>query len=291
MLLETIEPQRTSLDMTDLTGRVAVVTGAASGIGLALARRLCAAGAHLVLADSDGERLGQAAGGMDALCLEVDVRNPDDMARLASAARDRFGGVHILCANAGVSRMAAIERLTPGDWRWLFDVNLFGAVNSVNAFLPLLKVSPDGAHILFTASLSSFYATRAQAAYAATKYALAAFGETLALELQAEQAAVGVTLLCPGPVRTNIRTGYERREPRYRDSVSASSNPQDPHEAAFRSGTADEDWASPEDVAKIAIAAMQSGQLFAITHPGLMAAALARNDAISNAVKWAETLA
>ncbi|MEI9965582.1 MAG: SDR family NAD(P)-dependent oxidoreductase [Caulobacteraceae bacterium] len=197
--------------MADLAGKAAVITGGASGIGLGLARRLKAEGMQVLIADSDAEALAAAAAELGVPGVAVDVREPQSVQALAREAQARFGAVHLLCANAGVSRMGAITRLTPQDWRWLFDVNLFGAVNTVQAFLPLLKANPDGGHVLITGSLSSLYATRAQAAYGATKYALAAFAETLALELQAEGAGVGVSLLCPGPVRTNLGSSYARR--------------------------------------------------------------------------------
>ncbi len=211
MLLGWIKTGSTPMDFSNLAGKTAVITGAASGIGLALARRLRAEGMELVLADLDGAALAVVAAELGALGAVTDVRQPESVQALAQAAVERFGGVDLLCSNAGVSRMAGIERLTLPDWRWLLEVNLFGAVTVTETFLPILKRNLTGAHILFTASLSSLYPTRAQAAYGATKYALAAFGETLALELEAEEAKVGVTLLCPGPVRTNIGTGYGKR--------------------------------------------------------------------------------
>jgi NAD(P)-dependent dehydrogenase (short-subunit alcohol dehydrogenase family) len=275
MLLETIAIGQTPMNMTDLTGKTAVVIGAASGIGLALARRLKTEGMQLVLADHHRETLDQVAAELDAPGILTDIRDPDSLKALADAAVARFGKVHLLCSNAGVSRMAGIERLTIQDWRWLFDVNLFGAVNAVHAFLPILKANPDGAHIVFTASLSSFYPTRSQAAYGATKYALAAFGETLALELQAEGAKVGVTLLSPGPVRTNIGTGYARRE---------ATGP-DIHEQAFRGGVVDTDWTTPDRVAEAALAGMRRGELWVITHPDLMSSTLDRNAQIAAAAE------
>jgi NAD(P)-dependent dehydrogenase (short-subunit alcohol dehydrogenase family) len=284
MLLETIAIGETPMDMTDLTGKVAVVIGAASGIGLALARRLKGEGMQLVLADHHRETLDQAAAELGAPGILTDIRDPDSLKALADAAVTRFGQVHLLCSNAGVSRMAGIERLTIQDWRWLFDVNLFGAVNAVHAFLPILKANPDGAHILFTASLSSFYATRSQAAYGATKYALAAFGETLALELQAEGAKVGVTLLSPGPVRTNIGTGYARREEQYRAPPAEATSP-DIHEQAFRGGVVDTDWTTPERVADAALAGMRRGELWVITHPDLMHSTRDRHSAIEAAAE------
>ncbi len=285
MLLETIETGQTPLDMADLEGKTAVVIGAASGIGLALARRLKSEGMQLVLADSDKEALDRAAAELGAPAVLTDIRDPASVQSLADQAVARYGNLHLLCSNAGVSRMAGVERLTLQDWRWLFDVNLFGAVNAVAAFLPILKASPDGAHILFTASLSSFYPTRAQAAYGATKYALAALGETLALELQAEGARVGVTLLCPGPVRTNIGTGYAKREDQYRAPASQDGTGTDIHEQAFRNETIESDWSTPDLIAEEALQGMRRGEMWVITHPRLMSAALARNQAIAEAAE------
>lgn len=287
MLLETIETGQTPLDMAALEGKTAVVIGAASGIGLALARRLKSEGMQLVLADSDKEALDRAAAELGAPAVLTDIRDPASVQSLADQAVARYGNLHLLCSNAGVSRMAGVERLTLQDWRWLFDVNLFGAVNAVAAFLPVLKASPDGAHILFTASLSSFYPTRAQAAYGATKYALAALGETLALELQAEGARVGVTLLCPGPVRTNIGTGYAKREDHYRAPASQDVAGTDIHELAFRSETIEADWSTPDLIAEEALQGMRRGEMWVITHPRLMSAALARNQAIAEAAERA----
>ncbi|MBN8832369.1 MAG: SDR family NAD(P)-dependent oxidoreductase [Sphingomonadales bacterium] len=287
MLLETIATGHAPLDMHHLDGKTAVITGAASGIGLALARRLKAEGMTLVLADQDRAALDSAAGELGAHAVLTDIRDPESVRALADAAVAQCGGAHLLCSNAGVSRMAGIERLTLQDWRWLFDVNLFGAVNVVNAFLPILKANPDGAHILFTASLSSFYPTRAQAAYGATKYALAAFGETLALELQAEQARVGVTLLCPGPVRTNIGTGYGKRAARYRTPAPAPDAGLDVHEQAFRDETFASDWTSADHVADAALAGLRRGELWVITHPDLMSATRARHAGIEQAAERA----
>lgn len=288
MLLEWIKTGSTPMDFTDLSGKVAVITGAASGIGLALARRLKAEGMELVLADLDGAALGAVADELGALGVVTDVRSPESVQALAQAAVERFGKVDLVCSNAGVSRMAGIERLTLHDWRWLFEVNLFAAVTVTQTFLPILKANPSGAHILFTASLSSLHPTRAQAAYGATKYALAAFGETLALELEADEAKVGVTLLCPGPVRTNIAKGYGQREAEYRAPDVAASQEPDRHELAFR-GTVDEsDWSTPEAVADAALAGMRRGELWVITHPQLMGSVFARNAAMAEASERAE---
>ncbi len=192
--------------------------------------------------------------------------------------------MHLLCANAGVSRMAGIKRLSPEDWRWLFDVNLFGAVHTVTAFLPVLAANPDGGQLLITASLSSLYATRAQAAYAATKYALAAFAETLALELDAEGSKVAVSLLCPGPVRTNLGASYARRGAEYRAAAPAAEAEPDIHERAFRAQVEPGDWSTPDEIADLAVEGLKRGEFWIITHPQLMGAVEARHRAIAEAV-------
>ncbi len=282
MLLEMIERRR-AVPLSDLAGRTAVITGAASGIGLALGRRLKAEGMGLVLIDLDAEALDAAAAELGALAIPADVRDAEAMRAAAAQVMERFGHVSLLCSNAGVSKMAGVRRLTAQDWRWVFDVNLFGAVNVVTAFLPALDASPDGGHVLITASLSSLYATRSQAAYAATKYAVAAFGETLAMELQAEGSKVGVSLLCPGPVRTNIAQGYARREARYRTPEAETDAGPDVHFEAFMGAVVESDWSTPEQVADIAIDGVRRGDFWIITHPQLMASVDDRSRAITEA--------
>ena len=282
MLLETIRTGTTPMDVADLHGKTAVVTGGASGIGLALARRLKAEGMAIMLADVDAASLEAAAAGLGVPSVVADVRDPESMAELADAAVERLGAIHLLCANAGVSRMAGITRLSPEDWRWLFDVNVFGAVNTVHAFLPALKANPEGGHVLITASLSSLYATRAQAAYGATKYALAAFGETLALELQAEGSKVGVSLICPGPVRTNLGASYSKREARYVVPPAGEAGP-DVHEQAFRGTVDEDDWKTPDQIADAALKGLRRGEFWIFTHPRMMASVEARSRGIAEA--------
>ena len=264
-----------------LNGKGAVITGAASGIGLALARRCKAEGMRLVLADCEAGPLGQVGEELGALAVVADVRDAKSLEALAEAAAAHLGQVDLLCANAGVSRMAAIERLTAEDWRWLFDVNLFGVVETVRAFLLRLKANPAGGHIVITASLSSLYATRSQGAYAATKAAVAMYGETLALELEGEGSKVGVSLVCPGPVRTQIGTSARNRGASY--PLAAPPEGDDIHEQAFRASVRDGDWSSPEDIARAALEAVKAGELWVITHPQMMEMVHERHRAIEAA--------
>ena len=270
----------------ELKGRGAVITGAASGIGLALARRCAAEGMRLVLSDCEAGPLENAAAELGAKAVVADVRDPASLRDLADTAQTHLGAVELLCANAGVSRMASIERLTAEDWRWLFDVNVFGVVETVRAFLPLMKANASGGQIVITASLSSLYPTRSQGAYAATKAAVAMFGETLALELEAEGSKVGVSLVCPGPVRTSIGTSVRNRGPAY--PLANSPAGPDIHEQAFRASVHDGDWSMPEDIARAALEAAREGELWAITHPHMMEPVQARHRAIESAARRAE---
>jgi NAD(P)-dependent dehydrogenase (short-subunit alcohol dehydrogenase family) len=269
-----------------LTGKGAVITGAASGIGLALARRCAAEGMRLVLSDCERAPLEAAAAELGAPAVLADVRDAGSLQALAQEAGRMLGAVDLLCANAGVSRMASIERLTPEDWRWLFDVNVFGVVETVRAFLPRLKANPSGGHILITASLSSLHPTRSQGAYGAAKAAVAMFGETLALELEAEGSGVGVSLVCPGPVRTNIGTSVRNRSAAY--PVAPASASPDVHEQAFRAAVEPGDWSSPEDIAAASLEAVRRGELWVITHPHMMSRVRARHRAIERAAERAE---
>jgi NAD(P)-dependent dehydrogenase (short-subunit alcohol dehydrogenase family) len=255
--------------LADPRGKVAVITGGASGIGYALAERCLAEGMQVVLGDCEAAALAEAAGRLGVLGVQTDVRRPESVQALADAAVARHGAVHLLCNNAGVSVMTGASALTLDDWRWVLDVNLFGLVNGVNAFLPLLKANAEGGHILNTVSLSGLYTVRAQAAYAASKAAALSFSETLRLELEAEGGKVGVTAACPGPVRTNIRSSIRNRAADYGPTGRDAANP-DAQERAFRTQLPEDVMIEARAVADQAMDAAMRGQFWAITHPELM---------------------
>ena len=257
------------MPLADPPGKVAVITGGASGIGYALAERCLAEGMKVLIGDYEAVALAGASARLGAPGMHVDVRRPESLRALAQSAIDRFGAVHLVCNNAGVSVMTGLASLTLDDWRWVFDVNLFGLVNGVAAFLPLLKANAEGGHILNTVSMSGLYTVRAQAAYAASKAAALSFSETLRLELEAEGGKVGVTAVCPGPVRTNIRTSIRNRAADYGPTGRDDANP-DVHERAFRTQLPDGVMIEARAVADAAIDAVRRGDFWAITHPDLM---------------------
>jgi NADP-dependent 3-hydroxy acid dehydrogenase YdfG len=195
--------------MEDLSGRTAVVTGAASGIGLALAERFTAEGMRVVMADVDEERLmaaaarvGQAA---DVLALRVDVSSFEDVERLAARAAERFGDVHVLCNNAGVQMLGPAWELELAEWRWLLGINLWGVVHGIRAFVPAMIDHGAGAHVVNTASVGGLVAFPGMAMYAASKAAVVAISEALHHDLRDRGVPIGVSVLCPGPVVSELR--------------------------------------------------------------------------------------
>jgi NAD(P)-dependent dehydrogenase (short-subunit alcohol dehydrogenase family) len=199
-------------------GKVAVVTGAASGIGLALAQRFAAEGMRVVLADVARDDLQTAAkslagthGEDHVAAVPTDVREPEAVDALARATVERFGAVHVVCNNAGVA-VGGLAWQVPADrWRWIVDVNLHGVVNGIRSFVPLLIEQGEG-HVVNTASVAGFITSPAMSPYLATKHAVVAVSEALYFDLQVTGATgVGVSVLCPEWVRTRIAESDRNR--------------------------------------------------------------------------------
>ena len=190
-------------------GQVAVVTGAANGIGRALADAFAGEGLHLVLADLDDDGLERAATelgrrGTEVLALRTDVADAAAVDALACAAVERFGEVHVVCNNAGVGGWGALSWEQPAEvWDWVLRVNVMGVVHGVRAFTPLLLATGTG-HIVNTASLAGLAVVPHLGPYSASKHAVVALSTALHHELVASGAAVGVSVLCPGFTRTGI---------------------------------------------------------------------------------------
>jgi NAD(P)-dependent dehydrogenase (short-subunit alcohol dehydrogenase family) len=197
--------------MEQLTGKVAVVTGAASGIGLALVQRFAAEGMRIVMADIERPALEReaarlAVAGADVLAVPTDSSIEHDVQALATATLEHFGSVHVVCNNAGVgSRGLRIVDLPKRDFEWVIGVNLWGVIHGIRAFLPILLAQDEG-HIVNTASVSGLFHHPRMGPYNATKAAVVALSETLRYELDDDGANVGVSVLCPSWVRTNIST-------------------------------------------------------------------------------------
>ncbi|MBM3692633.1 MAG: SDR family NAD(P)-dependent oxidoreductase [Actinobacteria bacterium] len=190
--------------MRTLEGKVAVITGGASGIGLALAHRFQRAGMHVAVADIEPGALDAATAALGAgevLAVRTDVTVPAEVEALRAAVLDRFGAAHVVCANAGVAPTGSILTTSLETWRWVVDVNLMGVVHTVATFGPGLVDQGDG-HLVLTASAAGLSATVGLGAYCATKHAVVGTATTLQAELAG--TGVGVSVLCPGLVSTRI---------------------------------------------------------------------------------------
>lgn len=191
----------------ELQGKTAVITGGASGIGLATATQLARSGVNLVLGDIEDETLAHEvenlrASGARVLGVPTDVTNEDDVIALRDAALGEFGAVHVVFNNAGVSSGATIG--TPSTvWKWVIEVDLYGVIYGINAFLPLLMEQNEG-HIVNTASLAGLGGGPGMGPYCAAKFAVVGLSESLFHELALHGSNVGVSVLCPGFVRTHI---------------------------------------------------------------------------------------
>src|SRR4051794_21086008 len=216
--------------METFEGRTAVVTGAASGMGRAFAERFGALGMNVVLADVEEPRLNEVAGNMresgsNVLPVVADVSSGESVDALAAKAFDTFGAVHVLCNNAGVGGGGPIAELSTNDWQWVLGVNLWGVIHGLRAFLPTMIASGEEGHIVNTASMAGMIAGPMMGPYNATKFAVVAISETLSAELAASAPQIGVSVLCPGLVNTDIITS-DRNRPK--DLAGGRQTPVDP---------------------------------------------------------------
>jgi NAD(P)-dependent dehydrogenase (short-subunit alcohol dehydrogenase family) len=261
----------------ELDGKVAVVTGAASGIGRALACRFAADGMKVVLADIERPALEQtaqemAAAGNEVLAVATDVAVEAEVDALAAATLDRFGDVHLVCNNAGVgSRGLPIAELPRLDFEWVMAVNLFGVVHGLRAFLPHLRANDVG-HIVNTASVSGLYYLPRMGPYNASKAAVVALSETLRFELEAEGSHVGVSVLCPSWTRTNISTSDRNRPERFAYTIDTDQMAEIAEYKARRRSQLATLALEPADVADQVCDAVNANRFYVLTHPESVAA-------------------
>lgn len=253
-----------------LEGRVAVVTGAASGIGAGIAQALSEAGAHLVLADVEAEPLATVAEELGALAVPTDVSRSADVRALAERAVDRFGRVDVVCNNAGVGHLAPFETLTEADFRWLVDVNLWGVVHGMTTFLPIMQRTGQSGRIVNTASMAGVFTAPGMAAYAMTKFAVVGLSETVAEELDQAGSPVGVSVLLPGRVRSRIGDS-ERNRP----EGPRAAPPQDEQVPPGRE-------LEPLAVGRTVVDAIRDGRRYIVTHPEMLPVVRARHAQLEN---------
>jgi len=256
--------------MKDFREKTAVITGAASGIGAALARRAGAEGMHVVLADvsvPEAEAVARSMTDVETLVVPCDVSSEASVQTLADASWERFGAVDLLCNNAGIvpgGRHRLVWEYTSGDWQWSLGVNFYGVIHGLRAFVPRMIDEGRPAHVLNTASVAGFVSGSGSACYGAAKHAMVRVSEALYAGLEQVGAPIGVTLLCPGLVRTQI---YEAERLRPQELVDGEQ----PRESADLDAIRDELYRNalgPDEAADMAFEAIAEDRFYAFTTAG-----------------------
>jgi NAD(P)-dependent dehydrogenase (short-subunit alcohol dehydrogenase family) len=267
--------------MKDFQGKVAVITGAASGIGRALADRCVSEGMKVVLADVDEANLAGAeselkAAGGTVLAVRTDVSKRSDVELLARQALDAFGQVHLLFNNAGVAAGGAAWEATWNDWEWVVGVNLWGVIHGVKVFTPLMLAQNTECHIVNTSSGAGLAVGGMSAPYSVTKHGVVALSEGLYLSLQQRNALVKVSVLCPGVVRTNIIDAERHRPAELANEPVPLSPERQAGLAAFKAIL--DTGMPPLQVADAVFEAIRKEQFYVLPHPEWMEVVQLRTD-------------
>ncbi|HEY2676315.1 MAG TPA: SDR family NAD(P)-dependent oxidoreductase [Steroidobacteraceae bacterium] len=260
--------------MKNFKDKVAVVTGAASGIGRGMAESFVAAGMKVVLSDIEKQALIKTteslrAAGADVHAVVTDVSQSSQVEALAKATLERFGKVHLLCNNAGIAAGGqSTWTSTLDDWNWIVGVNLMGVVHGIRTFLPIMISQDEEAHIVNTASMAGLI-VNAMPLYAATKSAVVALSEGVYLELQRDGLKPGISVLCPGFVNTGI---LNSRRNRPKDLAHASQESAGPAAEAFRNWFVEQlkNGLPPRAVGEQVLAAIRAEHFYILTHPEML---------------------
>jgi NAD(P)-dependent dehydrogenase (short-subunit alcohol dehydrogenase family) len=277
--------------MERFQGKVAVVTGAASGIGLALAERFAAEGMKLVLADVEAEPLARAerdlrARGADVLAVRTDVSQAADVEALAEQTLATFGAVHVVCNNAGVVLGGATWEHTIADWEWVLGVNLWGVIHGVRVFVPIMLRQGTEGHVVNTASLSGLRVVGYNAIYAVSKFGVVALSESLYHELDALPARIKVSVLCPGVVRTNILEAARNRPGPFENPAVVEGTTATPEMLARRQQIRDKirdslvNGPPPSEIAEQVLRAIREERFYVLPHDEFDDQLRARTEAI-----------
>ena len=261
----------------ELRGRVAVVTGGASGIGRALAEAFAREGAKVVIADVDERALARVvasvrAPGGEALGVRTDVTDLASVRALAETAFKTFGRVHVLCNNAGVALWGGLEAATHRDWQWVLGVNLWGVIHGIEAFVPRMIAQNESGHIVNTASMAGLIATRGLGIYNTSKYAVVGLSETLAKDLTPYR--IGVSVLCPMGVATQIRDSARNRPSDFGNETPSAAAPVELMGRTL----------APATVAEMVLAAIRGNRLYVITHEESLEPLRRRHERLEQAV-------
>lgn len=252
-------------------GQIAVITGAASGIGFSLAKKAYAMGMHVIMTDIDAEKLETSKhlltqssdGAGKVMSYVADVSNASDVANLESFSRENFGQVDLLFNCAGVLINKRIWEHTPDDWRFVMGVNFTGMTNLISAFVPSMIKENTVGHIVNFGSLASFFPSPLMGAYTASKFAILAMTETLKYELDDISAKIGVSFVAPGPVKTSI-INNKNENIINRDTATGQIA------RSQMAGAIDQFGMDPDEVSQIVFDGIETDTFWIFTHPELM---------------------
>lgn len=253
--------------MYEVKGKTAVITGAASGMGLGMAHSFAGAGMSVVLADIERGPLDLAvstlvANGHQAIGVRTDVSDESQIQALAQAALDEFGAIHVVSNNAGIGIGGAVDEMSLDDWKWTIDVDLWSVIFGIRTFLPILKAQGEG-HITSTSSMAGLTAGPVLGAYNAAKHGVVALMDTVRVELKIAKSAVTASVLCPGPINTAIAQS-ERNRP----SGIAEHESSDLEERFWNSLTTElSRGMDPAEVGDLMLDAIQNERFWVLTHP------------------------
>ena len=265
--------------MKELKGRVAAVTGAASGLGRAMALAFADEGMHVALADvaDTSEVFAQVeARGVSALATKVDVSRAEDVEAFAALVEKDLGPAALVCNNAGVAPSGEAWEVSVDDWRWILGVNLWGVIHGVRSFAPRM-IARDAGHIVNTASVAGLISPPGSAAYNVTKHAVVALSETLHHDLRGRGSAVGVSVLCPAYVPTRIAESERNRPSGY--AATPKSEQMLARQALLKKAVAS-GRLSADDVARAVVAAVKEERFYILTHPRIKGAIRSRMEDI-----------
>lgn len=268
--------------MKDVKGKVAFITGGASGMGLGMARAFAEAGMKVMVADIEAEPAKRAAAeltgkGYEADWVQVDVTKLDAVQAAAKKTVERFGKVHVLCNNAGIGVFGHSETCDMRNWHWVVDVNLWGVVHGLQAFVPLILSHGEGGHVMSTASMAGMAGLRGAGPYNATKFAVVGIMETFAAEHRKDNLSASV--LCPGLVATNIASSTRNRQEEY----GGASKPSDKGISAAELAKG----LNPDAVGRQVLEAIQEDQFYIFTDPSLRHIVETRTKRILQGYDWA----
>jgi len=274
--------------MSEFFGKTAIISGGAEGIGFSIAQTLGKQGMNVVIGDIDTEQLKKAettlqSQGIEVLSIELDVRIQEQWDKLAAATLDRFGKVHMLVNNAGVSGApGSIEDTSSKDWQWVIDVNLMGVVYGTSTIVPLIKQHDEGGWLINVASMAGMGGVPYAGPYTATKVAVVGMSESWHIELKPHN--INVSVLCPAFVKTRINHGHRNKPAEYLDDEptnvnddAASQKMAEHMQKVINAGL------SPEIVGERVIEAISTGELYIFTHPNYRQTVQVRSKGIDEA--------